>query len=117
MGNPPAKLAIRCNASPFLGLGDLVCGLIVAAQAQARGLEAVLIVDRTPSAAALLAQRPFPCHLMEPGLDPDREIPLLRDILARERASFLFIIRFDRSLAPYDQLKAGLGLGLGCVDF
>lgn len=111
------KLAIRCNASHSLGLGDVVCGLVLADAARSQGVEPVLIVNDEPVVDRLMQSTKHDYLTVPSGLSPARDALMLEKVLAERRAGMLFVIRFDQDLFPYAGLKERLGLALGCVDF
>ena len=111
------KIGIRCNARHDLGLGDLVCGLILARAAVRRGAQPVLIVNDHPAVLRCLPEKDFRVHFLPDDISCPQEIPLLEPLIHQEGLDALFVIRFDQRLDPYADLKHSLGLGLGCVDF
>lgn len=111
------KLAIRCNASHGLGLGDLVCGLVLAGAARSAGLEPWLIVNDDPAVARVMEARDVPSLTVPSGLSPAQDAEMLAGLLARDPVDMLFVIRFDQDLHPYAALKAGPAPLLGCIDF
>ena len=111
------RLAIRCNASHGLGLGDLICGLVLAGAAREAGLEPWLIVNDDPAVARLMAGWDGPWHTVPSGLSPKEDALLLAGLLRNNPVDMLFVIRFDQDLHAYAALKAGPVPLLGCIDF
>lgn len=107
-------VAIRCNGSRLLGLGDLAFGRDLRDALAFRGVDCVIAAERSAAARGFLGEAG--ALWLPEGVGPAEELDWLAAQAKALGWRHLFVVRFDRPLGPYAALRTPC-MGLGCVDF
>ena len=107
-------VAIRCNGSRLLGLGDLAFGRDLRDALAGRGLDCVIVAESSLVARGFLGEGG--ASWLPEGVGQAEELDWLAARAEAQGWRHLFVVRFDRPIDPYAALGAAR-MSLGCVDF